>query len=296
MQNKLYTLDPSETLENLKESYFPPYITLAHLFHAPEGWSLNPRVLKQFQLQYVIEGSADCQIEGIDYTTKKGDLLFYIPEELHHIKTLPGKNYVCVSIVFHFGDTEFPILDLIGFRREGVENPHYMGNFSERSIENQLLELIHHNRQPCIYHQQRCQHLLMGILLALADANNRKAAASVIEESAGTAKLILIRNFIDSRLREGFRHEELEQLSGWSRNYIILQFRNSFGMSPLQYLVWIRLEKAKELALQSGMSFGSIATAVGYSDIHSFGKIFKRKVGLSLSQFVATLYKDTPDR
>lgn len=295
MQNKLYTLDPAETLEDLKEIYFPPYITLAHLFHAPEGWSLKPRVLKQFQLQYVIEGAADCQIEGINYSTKKGDLLFYIPEELHHIKTLPGKNYVCISIVFHFGNSEFPIRDLIGFRRDGLENPHYMGNFAERSIENHLLELIHHYRQPSIYHQQWCQHVLMGILLALADANNRKAAESVSGESAGTAKLILIRNYIDCHLREGFRHEDLEQLSGWSRNYIILQFKHSFGMSPLQYLVWIRLEKAKELALQSGLSFGEIANEVGYTDIHSFGKIFKRKIGLSLSQFVATLYTDTPD-
>ncbi|MNY79267.1 DNA-binding transcriptional regulator AraC [compost metagenome] len=66
-------------------------------------------------------------------------------------------------------------------------------------------------------------------------------------------------------------------------------------MSPLQYLVWLRLEKAKELALQSGLSFGKIANEVGYTDIHSFGKIFKRKIGLSLTQFVATLYTDTPD-
>jgi hypothetical protein len=59
MKKKLYTLDPSETLEDLQDYFFPPYITLAHLFHAPPAWSLRPRVLRQYQLQYVLEGRAD---------------------------------------------------------------------------------------------------------------------------------------------------------------------------------------------------------------------------------------------
>jgi AraC-like DNA-binding protein len=296
VNKKLYTLDPAETLDDLQDYFFPPYITLAHMFHAPSGWSLRPRVLKQYQLQYVIEGKADYNIGSYSYQTRKGDLLFHGPGELHHVNTLPGKPYVCVSIVFHFGGADFPLRNLIGFERGDAEKPHFMGNFSDNIIENQLSELIHHYRQPGLFHQQRCQHLLMGVLLTLAQRRNSDADTSEVKDAAGTAKLILIRNYIDSHLREGFSHEQLEQLTGWSRNYIIVQFKNSFGMSPLQYLVWIRLEKAKELALQSGLSFGEIAGEVGYSDIHSFGKIFKRKTGMSLSQFVATLYRDTPDR
>jgi len=41
VQKKLYFLDPAETLEELQDIFFPPYITLAHLYHAPAAWSLR---------------------------------------------------------------------------------------------------------------------------------------------------------------------------------------------------------------------------------------------------------------
>lgn len=296
MNKKLYTLDPSETLEELKDSFFPPYITLAHMFNAPEGWNLRPRVLKQYQLQYVLEGAADYLIEDVLYKTVKGDLIVQCPGEIHAVETIVGTPYVCLSIVFHFGDVDYPLRQLIGFGERNLDKPHLVGNFQEQMLENDLSELIHHYRSPGIYHQQKAQHLLMAVLMALAESRNENQAASGHKEASGTAKLILIRNFIDARLAGGFKLKELEDLTGWSRNYIIRQFKRLFGMSPFQYLVWIRLEKAKQLALQSGLSFGEIAAEVGYSDIHSFGKIFKRKSGMSLSQFVDTLFRDTPDR
>mgnify|MGYP001455804702 CR=1 FL=1 len=238
-----------------------------------------PRVLKQYQLQYSVEGEADYGIEGRTYRTVKGDLLLHGPGELHHVKTIPGdKPYVCVSIVFHFGGIEFPMSGLIRSGTADSESLHLMGNFSEHPLENQLFELVHHYRQPGVYHQLKAQHLLMGILLALAKGRNPDPKPSKAKELAGAAKLILIRNYIDNHLKDGFRHQELEKLTGWSRNYIITQFKRTFGMSPLQYLVWIRLEKAKELALQSGLSFGEIAAEVGYADIHAFGKIFKKNL------------------
>lgn len=296
MSKKLYFLDPAETLDELQDYFFPPYITLAHMFHAPPDWSLKERTLKQYQLQYVLEGEADYLIEDILYRTTKGDLLLHCPDESHTVTTFADKGYVCLSIVFHFGNTEYPLRSLLSFGQHQPMHPHFIGNFSEQAIENQLSELIHHYRQPGLYHQQFSQNLLMNVLLTLAEHCNDKIGTLESRESSGTAKLILIRNFIDKRLQKGFRLDELKSITGWSRNYIIQQFKQVFGMTPFQYLIWIRIEKAKELALQSGFSFSEIAEQVGYSDIHSFGKIFKRKTDMSLSQFVDTLFKDTPDR
>ncbi len=296
MDNKLYILAPEETLDALQDFYFPPYITLAHMFHAPMGWSLKPRVLKQYQLQYVQEGEAEYIIDGQAYRTRKGDLLLHGPDEIHHVTTSRAKPYVCLSIVFHFGQTDYPLYSVVGIDRTRNSRQHDLGNFSDKPLEKQLSELIFHYRQPGLLHKQQSQRLLMDILLSLGAARQTdKGTAGSAREASGMAKLILLRNYIDIRLKEGFRLSELEELSGWSRNYIISQFKRYFGMSPTQYLVWIRLEKAKELALQSGLHFGEIAMQVGYSDIHSFGKIFKRKMGMSLSQFVDTLYMDTPD-
>ncbi|MCD9020640.1 hypothetical protein [Cohnella silvisoli] len=38
---------------------------------------------------------------------------------------------------------------------------------------------------------------------------------------------------------------ELEKVSGFTNNYILVLFRKHVGMSPMQYLTWIRIAKPK---------------------------------------------------
>jgi AraC-like DNA-binding protein len=290
--NKLYFLDPNDTLKELKDYYFPPYITLAHMFHAPKDWGVKPRILKQYQLQFTVKGAAEYVINDRTYTTRRGDLILHRPNEPHSVTTYGNESYVCISIVFHFGDSTFPLDEL--FAEQSDIDPHYMGNYSNHHLENKLSEIVIHYRQPGPLYQIQCQTLLLQILVHLL-LSKRVLKKTESKDTVNNAKLILIRNHILNHYQRDIQHSELEELVGWSRNYIISQFKKTFGMSPIQYLVWIRLEKAKELALQSGLSIGEIAQMVGYTNVHVFGKTFKRKTGMSLTQFCSNLFKDTPD-
>lgn len=97
---ELIELNPLETLAWMSNYHCPPYITMAHSFHAPKGWKIDNRTLKQYALQYVVQGMAEYPISGIPYTTVQGDLLFHRPGEPHSIRTVDGHPYVCISIVF----------------------------------------------------------------------------------------------------------------------------------------------------------------------------------------------------
>lgn len=57
------------------------------------------------------------------------------------------------------------------------------------------------------------------------------------------------------------------------------------GMSPLQYVHHVRLEEAKHM-LESGDSpVEAVASDVGYSDASFFGRLFRRKVGMTPAQY-----------
>jgi AraC-like DNA-binding protein len=58
----------------------------------------------------------------------------------------------------------------------------------------------------------------------------------------------------------------------------------NFADHPVDALLSQRVNKAKELAIQSSLSIGEIATRVGHADVHTFGRMFKKKTGQSLSQ------------
>jgi hypothetical protein len=63
----LSRLRPIETIGELSDYYFPPYITLAHMFHAPKNWSIIDREMTQYVLQYVVDGFAHYPVGDRNY-------------------------------------------------------------------------------------------------------------------------------------------------------------------------------------------------------------------------------------
>ncbi|SFJ04837.1 AraC-like ligand binding domain-containing protein [Paenibacillus sp. UNC496MF] len=268
--------------EHAAHSYFhPPYITLAHLFHAPRLWGFPSRVLSSYQFQYVVEGAAEYTIEGRAIPTRRGDLIYHAPAQAHEVRTFPDEKYVCISILFDFGDVPYPVEELLGPDR-------YVGNFAGHAVEQLLTRLIARYHQPGLANHAVCQGLLMQILSEVADYKQEQASQTTGQQKIKT-KMVLIRNHIAEHYDRDIKHAELEALSGLSRNYIIVKFRKAFGMTPFDYLTRVRIERAKELGILTNMSIGEIALRVGYADVHTFGRMFKRKTGASFSQFCSAM-------
>lgn len=276
----LVSLSPQDTIKYLEDYYFPPYITLAHTFNAPKGWHAPSRYLKHYALQYVAAGEADYEIGGHVYRTVKGDVVVHRPYEQNSIYTVEGKPYVCISLLFHFGDSEFPFEALFG-------QDHYCGNYADHPVDRMLTQLVTHYQQPGLDNQMTCQGLLLQVLADLSKWKREQAPP--VKQNQGRAKIILIKNYIQEHFNREIQFEELEQAANLSRSYIIPLFRKTFGLSPMQYQIWLRVKAAKELAIQTGLSVSEIADKVGYADVHSFGKMFKKKTGHSLTEFCAAL-------
>ncbi|NBD27324.1 helix-turn-helix transcriptional regulator [Paenibacillus glycinis] len=271
--------------EHAANLYFhPPYVTLAHLFHAPRLWGISSRVLSSYQFQYVVEGAAEYEIEGRVILTRRGDLIYHSPAQVHEVRTFPEEKYICISILFDFGDIPYPVEQLLGPDR-------YLGNYAGHDVEKLLTQLITHYHQPGLAHHALCQGLLMQILSEVANWKQEQEAQTRGQQKIKT-KMVLIRNYIADNFDRDIRHRELEELSGLSRNYIILKFRKAFGMTPFEYLTRVRIERAKELGIQTNMSIGEIAGQVGYADVHTFGRMFKKKMGASFSQFCSSMVTD----
>lgn len=273
-------MDSMASLPYLTDYYFPPYLTLAHLFHAPEGWHVTDRRLRQYALQYVSEGIAEYEIEGVTYTTKTGDLVIHRPEELHSIRTLPEQAYVCISLVFHFGESPFPLEQLL-------EGRHDCGNYKGQQAERLLEELVTHYQKRDLESAMKCQGLFMQILSAIA--GNLGAGDKRRTRAKKYSRMVLVKNYVINHYDRELDYRQLELLAGVTKNHLISSFTELFGVSPGQFLMMVRVQKAKELAIRTGLSVSEIAHRVGYSDVHSFGKMFKKKTGYSLSEFCSSL-------
>ena len=282
-QPDLAALHPQETLEALSDFPFPPYISLAHIFNAPADWGFTGRILKQYALNYVLGGRGEFTVGGATHVVQKGDAFFYRPYEAHGLRSLPGGEFISITVVFHFADAPFPVEEL-------AEGAHMLGCYAGQAVEHHFTELVAKYRRPGLENRLSCQALLLTIL---AETSRRVSDAKPkdIGRRKNLARLVLVKNHIENNLDRSINVPEIERLSGLTWNYIIVEFKRTFGTTPMQFLIWARIAKAKELALQSPLSFGEIAARVGYNDIHAFGKMFKKKTGTSLTEFCSSLYE-----
>ncbi|MDJ0596910.1 MAG: helix-turn-helix transcriptional regulator [Pleurocapsa sp. MO_226.B13] len=70
-----------------------------------------------------------------------------------------------------------------------------------------------------------------------------------------------------------------------SRYHFCRLFSKSTGISPHQYLIKSRIERAKELLLQKHQSVADVALQVGFTSQSNFTRHFKRLVGATPRKF-----------
>ena len=68
---------------------------------------------------------------------------------------------------------------------------------------------------------------------------------------------------------------------GLSSSQFARRFHKLFEMSPRDFLLQQRVEKARNLLSESQMTVGEIADSLGYHDVGYFSRQFKQKTGLS---------------
>lgn len=79
--------------------------------------------------------------------------------------------------------------------------------------------------------------------------------------------------------------EALAALTGVSPSHFSRIFKQATGESPHRYVVKARIERAKELLLQSGSSVRQIAEATGFQTQAEFARAFRRETGEAATGF-----------
>lgn len=92
-------------------------------------------------------------------------------------------------------------------------------------------------------------------------------------------------DFIEANLERDIRLEELAQVSGLSRFYFSRLFKQTMQLTPYQYIIRRRVERAKQLLQRTQLSIADIALECGFSSQSRLSYHFKRIVGVSPKAF-----------
>ena len=79
--------------------------------------------------------------------------------------------------------------------------------------------------------------------------------------------------------------ENYAQTRGMSVSWFIRNFKKYTGMTPMQFIVSLRVNNAQILLEQTNYSIYEIAKIVGYDDQLYFSRLFRKQKGVSPSQY-----------
>lgn len=95
----------------------------------------------------------------------------------------------------------------------------------------------------------------------------------------------LAKQFINENYNKDINLESVSNQIGFNPAYFSALFKKETNENFMEYVMKIRIQNAKFLLIQTDKDVAEIADDVGYTDLKYFSKLFRKKTGLSPSEF-----------
>jgi len=239
----------------------------------PPKHSYGPIVRGRFILHYVVDGQGKLCLRGKEYFIQGGEIFVIYPEELAYYEADEKNPWRYLWVIFQ-GEKAEEVLKSIGVTEEQPVFCPKKGNTEFLTCMEKLL-----------YEYQQ-ELLTIGNMYVLLQKMQDYADIQKIQEVKLQQNYTeQIKRYIEYRYAEDVKVSELAAHCGLNRSYMTKYFTAETGISPKEYLVQYRMEKAKELLKNAELPISNVAYAIGYSDPLAFSKMFKKREGMSPLQY-----------
>ncbi len=223
-------------------------------------------------LHYIVDGKGVFQGEPFD----KNCGYLVVPGEVENIVADDKEPYESYWVIFK-GTLAPDILKICG-----LEHRCHVFRFDHNEKCAQIIRKAVFDIQPeNNYSEAFSLHAAFNEVVAV-HANTVKHASASSNFTAKDLAMIFEKGY-----QQDLKIEKLAESFHYSRNHLYTLFKEEYGISPQEYLLNTRIDKAKELLADSSinLSIKEISYAVGFKDQFYFSKLFRKKTKLSPMQY-----------
>lgn len=132
---------------------------------------------------------------------------------------------------------------------------------------------------------EEAMHLAKLFLIDWHDVGQLPFAALARSRQVSDAIIARCQTWIAGHYDEPSPVAAMIRISELSERSFNRRFKQATGLAPMEYVHTLRLEEAKQLLETSEEPIEAVAQSVGYEDAAFFGRLFRRKVGLTPAQY-----------
>ncbi len=234
------------------------------------------RAYTDWEFAFCTEGSGVCHLEDASLAFAKGETVAVPPLVPHEFTGEKGSRIIHVF-------TDRPTLPL--------KRPTVISGDGTPWLQHAFEAALHHFETPG--EEQKLLLAAYGNLIVcyLAASHKDHRLSRVVE----IIRLEINAQYIDP----GFELDRFLSELPFNYDYLRKLFQKEMGITPLQYLISLRLQTAAEALLSAekeGVSMADIARMCGFREPLYFSRMFKKQYGVAPSFYLRSDKKQRADR
>ncbi|MFN4285274.1 MAG: helix-turn-helix domain-containing protein [Lacibacter sp.] len=171
--------------------------------------------------------------------------------------------------------------ELLAFRRKTSFTTSVQLCGRIRSILDSILQHNYSNGLETIFLNSQLQALLLYGLECLAENRAGESfACKFLSNETDREKIVQARDILLQRIGEPITIKELSRKVGTNECYLKKGFKELFGTTIFDFYQSQRMEHARYLLYEKGLSVTEVSMLLGYSSISHFSTAFKKHTGL----------------
>jgi AraC-like DNA-binding protein len=251
--------------------------------NATSSWSLND-LMNNYNLMLIYDGRAEFTRNNVKVIVSRGDLVFCRPGDLRRAHTF--QNNLMKSFAVDFTYT-CPIYKDNEWNLTKPDLPFsFVQRIEDENLFSRLFDLFSLLTRAALSTKNKNKVKERTILMEILTHLFQYVEGNQYNYS-NMRKVEKVINYMTENYSNNITLNVLSENAMISSSYLGSIFKMVTGKSTIDYLIEIRINKAKSL-LRDGYSVSETSKIVGFNDIFYFSKTFKKHEGVSPTQYVQT--------
>ncbi len=276
-----------------KQNVFKPVNSPIAMARRTPQWEFEIHTHDFSELVIILSGKGMHITENEIYPVQRGDVFIITGNQSHGYDKLENLNLI--NIYYDLNALNIPIHDLYmlpGYTALFTLEPVYRRKHSFNSkLRMTNKELLSVNRMVNILDKELLgqgkgfRFLACSIFMQIVGYVSRCYERSSSPTSRSLLRIGESISFIENNYNQPITLEQLADMAHMSRRSFQRVFRTIIGDSPINYLLQLRLSRAKELLKNRTMSITQVAFDSGFLDSNYFSRKFRQVHGMSPRQY-----------
>ena len=271
----------NNSMSVVKDTKKPLIVTSCGYYRVDSGPIIKtnrPKGRRDYQLLYIMDGKAHFRFDGAEKIISKGEMILYRPYEVQSYFYHPQDK--CQAFWVHFtGSDVDKILDYYNLPND--KNIFYSGTSPDYQW---LFEQMIRELQLCRANYKELLTMLLRHIFLLINRYLKENGKSGVDALNDIERSI---RYFNENYTKDINIEEYAKSLHVSTCWFNRRFKQVTKVTPLQYILSLRISNAKMLLETKDYNVTETAYAVGFNNPLYFSRLFTKHIGMSPSEYKA---------